>query len=155
MNENKLLASAEGIKLSKIVFIILLICGTLIIAIGIFLVVLEFAEASQYNDDIIMFHVIEGIIYATLGVFMLVFAAPFRKRGNTYIRIYEDHIMAKWLMAKEETRVDFVQVVTARAKSNGMLEVTIATPYNKPVFCRTDSKNALELRDIILQQKII
>jgi len=156
--ENKPIITAEGKKLSKNVFIILLICGILLVIIGGALAILEIADASQLNDDIIMQYVIEGVAFAALGVLILIFAAPFRKRSDTLLHIYESHVMAKWLLAKEAVKVEYSQIVDIKTKGRGRIDVQLGAPFNKSAFStlvvfRLDDKNAQDVHKILIDRK--
>ena len=159
MGESKLLASSEGKKLSKNVFIILLICGILLLIIGAFLAILEVFEAAALNADIVVFYIIEGILFATLGLLILIFAAPFRKRSNTSLEIYEDYVMAKWLLAKQAVRIEYSQIEDVKVKTGGRrIDLQLGPPFNKSVFStivifRLDNKDAQHLHDILLEKR--
>ena len=159
--ENKLLASAEGKRFSKGIFIILIICGILLAITGFFLLILEIAGAAYFEYSIIMLYVAEGVAFAAFGLSILTFAPPFRKRCNTSLEIYEDHVMAKWLLAKQAVRIEYDRIVGSRVRSRGRrLDIKLDPPFNKSIFStvaifRVDSRDAQNLHEILRERKNI
>ena len=155
--ENKLLASAVGEKLSKVTFVILMFCGALLAAIGAAFVIFEFIEAAQ-GINITTQYLLEGILYAALGLLILIFAVPFRKRGNTSLEIYEDHVMGKWLLAKQAVRIEFGQIVDVKVKGRGRIDLTLGPPFSMSAFStivifRLDNKDAQNLYEILRERR--
>ena len=158
VRESELLLTALGEKLSKTTFKILIFCGVFLVVVGGFLVFLEFYEAAYYQDDIIMFNVLYGAGFGLFGLFVLIFAAPFRKMGSTALHIYKDFVVCKWLLGKNEVRIEYSQIAGMKVRHTALLEMQLGGPYNKAVFFRADEKNAGEIFAVLdarLSAKII
>ena len=160
-DQGKLLAQAEGSNLASSTFVTLIICGVILFLAGAFLVGLEIFEASQDPEGLIIFYLFEGVLFAALGGFILMFAAPFRDRAITTLHIYDSHIMAKWLLAKQAVRVEYHQIEDIKVKTGGRrIDLQLGPPFNASAFStlvvfRVDDRNAQSLHDILRERKKI
>ena len=158
-DQGKLLAHAEGSSLAGLAFVALIVCGVLLFLVGAFLVGLEIFEAAQDPDGLIVFYLFEGVLFAALGGFILLFAVPFRDRATTSLHIYDSHVMAKWLLAKQAVRVEYSQIVDIKVKTGGRrIDLQLGPPFDASAFSalvvfRVDDRNAQSLCDILRERK--
>ena len=145
--ESKLLASAQGKKAARFALVANIVCGVMLVILGPLLIFENHQLGHGYSDAF-------PIVLIVLGVFFLVIAILFGKGTATSLYIYEDHLMAKWVFAKQPTRLEYYQVIAAEATDKAILRITLAEPYNKTAVFRVDTKNAQQVCYAVLSQKV-
>jgi len=145
--ESRLLASASGKKAARFALVANIVCGIMIIIIGPLLIFENHQLGLGYSDAF-------PIVLIALGLFFLGLGIVFGGKSATALYVYEDHIMAKWIFAKQLTKLEYDQILGAEADGKAVLRITLGMPYNKTVAFRIDSKNAQQMCFAVLSQKI-
>ena len=158
--ENKLIASAEGKNAARFKFVYAILFVVFSFAVmppALEAMRLEMLAEGIGLDELELLFVVFPIIVNILSIssFVLVLIDYILKKGKTSLYAYQDHIMAKWVSAKQPTKVEYSQILHIEAVNKTTLSITLGPPYNKAVVFRVDDRDAHQVcLDILSSQKI-